>query len=91
MKQVKLSIYNYKVTPVADFKNNFHDAVQCMKAMNDICIATYGKLPEHIFYFITYKVKPSLRLTYYVDSNTGLTIEDCDKRIEKLHSLNAAS
>jgi hypothetical protein len=87
MTQVKFHIYNYGSVQIADFKNHYHDAVQCMKAMNDGLIANYGKLPDSIFYYITYKIKQSDKLLYYVDSNSGLTIDEFDKRIEKLNPM----
>jgi len=85
MKQVKLFIYNYGSVQIADFKNHYHDAVQCMKAMNDSLIQSHGRLPDSIFYFIAYKIKQSSRQLFYVDASTGLTIDECDKRIERIN------
>jgi len=87
MKNVKLFIYNYGKVQIADFKNHYHDAVQCMKLLNDTLTTNYGKLPDSIFYYVEYKIKSSGRLLYYVDSNSGLNIAECDSRIDKLQII----
>ena len=86
MKNVKLFIYNYGTHQIADFKNNFHDAAQCMQLMNDSLVATYGSLPECIFYYITYKVKSSGNTLHYLETkNVKLELSEVDKRIAKLN------
>lgn len=87
MKQVKLFIYNYGSTQVADFKNHYHDAAQCMKLLNDNLVGIYGKLPDSIFYYIQYKMKG--RTVYFVDAK-GLNIDELDSRIEKLKPVTAS-
>ena len=59
MKNVKLYVWNYGVhsKPIADFKNNFHEAIQCVNAMNNSLITHYGKLPDRVFYYLTYTAK----------------------------------
>lgn len=70
MKKITFHIYNYGTkTVVADFKNNSHDAVQCMKLFNDQLIASHGQLPDSIFYYLTYNVKG--RPCMYVDFTNG--------------------
>lgn len=83
MKNVKLFIYNYGISDVANFKDHFHEAMQCMKAMNDGLVKTYGALPEKIFYYLSYQTKKSKNVIYYVNtSNESLGIADRDTRIK---------
>ena len=68
MKKVKLHIYSYgivKTNKVADFGKNSHDAIKCMKHLNDSLILSHGELPENIFYYLTYTLNG--RDSYFVD------------------------
>jgi DNA repair ATPase RecN len=81
---VKLNIYNYsEVTEIAKFTNGLHDAIKCMKALNDDQIKAHNHLPESIFYFVSYKAGG--RTKRFIDCSlvapTNLT-QQCQKLID---------
>lgn len=81
--QIKLHVYNYGVTEVATFKA-IHDALQCCSAFNLGFINTYGKLPEDIFYFITYREHG---VTFYNTAYKSDTFEDTRLRSNRMKRL----
>lgn len=81
--QIKLHVYNYGVSEVATFKA-FHDAMQCCSMFNLGFINTYGKLPEDIFYFITYRQHG---VTFYNTAYKSDTFEDTQRRCTRMKRL----
>jgi hypothetical protein len=87
MKKVILNLYNYGVkTTIANFGNNGHDAVKCMKFMNDEEVKAHGKLPESIFYYLTYTANKG-RKCIYVDFTTGGLYPNDVEYMRKIDSM----
>ena len=87
MKKVTLNLYNYGVkVKIASFGNNGHDAVKCMKFMNDEEIKAHGKIPESIFYYLTYNARGG-RKCIYVDFTNGNLYPNDAEYMRKIDSM----
>lgn len=77
MKKIKLFIYNYGSTELADFRNNQHVAIETLNALNDSIIKTHGDLPNKIFYYLAY-TSTGLKGRYEMIRYTGADLLQCN-------------
>lgn len=86
---IKLLIYNYgKVSTIATFDKNQHDAMKVCKFFNDELNTVYKKIPDDIFYIIQYRQKGQVKYCFinsYEKLDQRLYIE-YKERIEKVMS-----